>query len=323
MEKSGKSISIVVILVAIIVCAGLGLYSWHSVSTNLDIDGDGVIDTEDSFPLDATEWEDTDNDGMGDNSDEYPTNPNEQKDTDGDGCGDNSDAFPNNATEQMDSDKDGVGDNIDEFPLDERHSVNLTVISSGWYRYWTDQFNEWGNNVELYCELKNNHNFTVYNVYCKKMIFDEDGACTSGLDDRIMEGRLEPGETIFTHFTSILHYTNETATSYEIIGKGVHSFHKDVDSTISRNIKFNLTNEEGYFDGTSYKVEMTFNDTFEEYGHIYGTIGFYNAQGLLEDVRYLGWELDENYIYPYTFTLGSHCPNPEDITDYDISWWTI
>ena len=34
-----------------------------------DDDGDGVIDTEDTFPLNATEWIDSDNDGTGDNAD--------------------------------------------------------------------------------------------------------------------------------------------------------------------------------------------------------------------------------------------------------------
>ncbi|MFP6801667.1 MAG: thrombospondin type 3 repeat-containing protein, partial [Pseudomonadales bacterium] len=34
-----------------------------------DDDGDGVIDTEDTFPLNATEWVDSDMDGIGDNAD--------------------------------------------------------------------------------------------------------------------------------------------------------------------------------------------------------------------------------------------------------------
>ncbi|WP_159931132.1 hypothetical protein [Oceanicoccus sp. KOV_DT_Chl] len=56
------------------------------------MDGDGVPDTDDAFPVD----------------------PGEQTDTDGDGYGDNEDdAFPNDASEYQDSDGDGVGDNED------------------------------------------------------------------------------------------------------------------------------------------------------------------------------------------------------------------
>jgi hypothetical protein len=40
-----------------------------------DIDGDGVVDSEDAFPLDPNEWVDTDGDGLGDNADEYPEDP--------------------------------------------------------------------------------------------------------------------------------------------------------------------------------------------------------------------------------------------------------
>ena len=36
---------------------------------DLDDDGDGYDDTEDSFQFDATEWEDTDSDGIGNNQD--------------------------------------------------------------------------------------------------------------------------------------------------------------------------------------------------------------------------------------------------------------
>ena len=34
-----------------------------------DDDGDSVLDVDDEFPLDATEYVDTDNDGVGDNAD--------------------------------------------------------------------------------------------------------------------------------------------------------------------------------------------------------------------------------------------------------------
>jgi hypothetical protein len=40
-----------------------------------DTDGDGVVDTEDPFPIDPNEWADSDGDGVGDNQDEYPEDP--------------------------------------------------------------------------------------------------------------------------------------------------------------------------------------------------------------------------------------------------------
>jgi len=101
----------------------------------VDSDGDGVIDSLDAFPNDATESKDSDGDGIGDNGDAFPNDATETKDTDGDGIGDNSDptpggdvdsdgdghldsvdAFPNDATEWTDTDGDGFGDNGDAFP---------------------------------------------------------------------------------------------------------------------------------------------------------------------------------------------------------------
>lgn len=100
-------------------------------SDDLDTDGDGIIDDQDAFPEDPTEWTDTDGDGTGDNSDVFPNDPNEWSDLDGDGIGDNADpdrdgdgytngndAFPDDATEWIDSDGDGVGDNADVYPND-------------------------------------------------------------------------------------------------------------------------------------------------------------------------------------------------------------
>ena len=50
-----------------------------------DTDGDGVIDSQDAFPNDATETTDTDDDGVGDNADAFPNDASETTDTDGDG----------------------------------------------------------------------------------------------------------------------------------------------------------------------------------------------------------------------------------------------
>ena len=43
--------------------------SWSAPAVNLDGDGDGVIDSQDAFPADPTEWSDLDQDGIGDNAD--------------------------------------------------------------------------------------------------------------------------------------------------------------------------------------------------------------------------------------------------------------
>ena len=93
-----------------------------------DTDGDGIGDYADAFPNDATETADTDGDGVGDNADAFPRDATETADTDGDGIGDNADAFPNDATETADTDGDGVGDNADAFPNDATRQRQLTRL---------------------------------------------------------------------------------------------------------------------------------------------------------------------------------------------------
>ncbi|MCW8327919.1 thrombospondin type 3 repeat-containing protein [Photobacterium sp. SDRW27] len=78
-----------------------------------DTDNDGVIDSEDAFPLDGSETIDTDNDGIGNNAD---------SDDDGDGVEDDVDAFPLDATESLDSDGDGIGNNAD--PDDNNNGID-------------------------------------------------------------------------------------------------------------------------------------------------------------------------------------------------------
>ena len=98
---------------------GAGTGSFTGVLTNpnsSDSDGDGVNDSEDAFPNDASETVDTDSDGVGDNADAFPNDPNETADSDDDGVGDNSDTFPSDATETVDTDGDGGGDNGDVHP---------------------------------------------------------------------------------------------------------------------------------------------------------------------------------------------------------------
>ncbi len=70
-----------------------------------DDDGDGVNDSADEFPLNASESSDNDKDGIGDNAD---------PDDDNDGVADGDDAAPND----RDGDDDGVLDGADNCPLD-------------------------------------------------------------------------------------------------------------------------------------------------------------------------------------------------------------
>ncbi|MGV6830578.1 MAG: hypothetical protein ACWA5P_03325, partial [bacterium] len=69
-----------------------------------DIDGDGVVNLQDAFPRDASEWLDTDGDGIGNNAD---------TDDDNDGILDVNDAFPLDKNEWLDTDHDGIGNNAD------------------------------------------------------------------------------------------------------------------------------------------------------------------------------------------------------------------
>jgi hypothetical protein len=98
-----------------------GIYHW---SNNPDVDGDGVLNQDDAFPEDGTQWNDTDNDGFGDNpspayqGDECIDTPGTSfhdrfgcPDDDGDGYSNEGDAFPENDKQWADSDNDGWGDN--------------------------------------------------------------------------------------------------------------------------------------------------------------------------------------------------------------------
>lgn len=111
---------------------------------DMDIDGDGISNETDLFPMDSSEYQDTDGDGIGNNADDDddndgyqdadeftcdsdPLNPSEQPwdldsdgipdcldtDDDNDGYVDYRDAFPNDASEWSDMDGDGIGDNSD------------------------------------------------------------------------------------------------------------------------------------------------------------------------------------------------------------------
>ena len=69
-----------------------------------DCDKDGIEDSLDAFPLNASESVDTDSDGIGNNAD---------ADDDGDGVEDSLDAFPLDPSETLDTDLDGIGNNSD------------------------------------------------------------------------------------------------------------------------------------------------------------------------------------------------------------------
>ncbi len=97
-------------------------------NSDTDDDNDGVQDAEDAFPFDSSESIDTDNDGVGNNTD---------NDDDGDLVPDSEDAFPLDYSESLDSDFDGIGNNADEdddndavidtedaFPLDPSESMD-------------------------------------------------------------------------------------------------------------------------------------------------------------------------------------------------------
>ena len=116
-----------------------------------DADGDNVINRDDAFVNDATQWADRDGDGCGDNpdgnnADAFPDDSTQCEDRDGDGYGDNPlgndpDDFPDDPFEWRDSDGDGVGDNeeaIEQFITIPAGRYNLgidknVVTRTAWY----------------------------------------------------------------------------------------------------------------------------------------------------------------------------------------------
>lgn len=135
-----RQICAVVILMTVVVSSCIG--------GEKDSDGDGVLDGNDAFPYDKTQWIDADRDGHGDNPlghdpDMFPDERTQWMDTDKDGYGDNplgnnSDAFPKDPTEWMDSDRDGLGDNADELPY---KSSDINPSGNGLVRLKILQFN--------------------------------------------------------------------------------------------------------------------------------------------------------------------------------------
>ena len=128
--KTYTKLAITIPLVATLAACGGGgepIIEAEREDALVDTDNDGVVDTLDAFPRDATETLDTDSDGVGDNADAFPRDATETLDTDSDGVGDNADAFPRDATETLDTDSDGVGDNAD--PLPNISGTNLATLA--------------------------------------------------------------------------------------------------------------------------------------------------------------------------------------------------
>ncbi len=95
--------------------------------TDPDDDNDGVLDSEDAFPLNYKETKDTDSDGKGNNADTDDDNDgvSDEKDcspldaalfddSDNDKVCDKEDLFPKDPNETKDFDSDGIGDNSDK-----------------------------------------------------------------------------------------------------------------------------------------------------------------------------------------------------------------
>ncbi|MDA0842347.1 MAG: hypothetical protein O3B67_00085 [archaeon] len=112
-------------------CPSVWGTSFIDVYGCLDIDGDGVSNSGDSFPSDISQWNDTDADGFGDNisgfrGDACPSefglssrnNTYGCPDADYDGWADIQDFMPNDASQWKDSDGDGYGNQLIGFQGD-------------------------------------------------------------------------------------------------------------------------------------------------------------------------------------------------------------
>ena len=153
MNLPSKGVSIgIFVFATIVVFVALGLlfattFSTEAIASTLDTDGDGILDRDDTFPGDPSEWQDSDFDGKGDNidldddGDGYSdfdeserclahTDPLDHQDVpldtdgdglcnaidlddDGDGFSDDIDVFPMDSTEWYDTDGDGIGNTLD------------------------------------------------------------------------------------------------------------------------------------------------------------------------------------------------------------------
>ena len=118
---------------------------------DIDDDGDGVNDADDSFPLDDSESADSDSDGVGDNSDAFPNDPAESIDSDSDSVGDNADNCPSLSNSDQinwdgdaegnacDSDDDNDGFTDEEELADGTDPLNRFSCKSGCFSFDVDE----------------------------------------------------------------------------------------------------------------------------------------------------------------------------------------
>ena len=216
-----------------------------------DDDNDGVLDTDDAFPLDSTEDTDTDGDGTGNNADtdddndgfsdedeitcgtnaldvtEIPTDTDSDSipdcidtDDDNDGTLDTDDAFPLDPTEDMDTDGDGIGDNtdpdIDGDGIDNEADVDING----------DGIND--NGIDSDGDGINDAND------------DDDG--TLGLNDElsIVGLKLYPNPSVDQINVSGIK-SNDKVTIYNLMGQVIHTTISKSDDTLLINV-YNYTN---------------------------------------------------------------------------------
>jgi alpha-tubulin suppressor-like RCC1 family protein/subtilisin-like proprotein convertase family protein len=162
-----------------------------------DDDNDGVLDSDDAFPLDPNEDTDTDGDGTGNNadtdddgdgvddsSDAFPLDPNEDTDTDGDGTGNNADT---------DDDGDGVADSSDAFPLDSSEDTDTDGDGTGNNADIDDDGDGWSDDDEAICSTNPIDSNSVPSDT------DSDGICDEVDSDRAEAG-FQAG-SVFTYST--------------------------------------------------------------------------------------------------------------------------
>ena len=119
--------------------------STYNLTINVDEPSIPILDTDDDGTADEIDTDD-DNDGVLDSSDAFPLDASEHLDTDGDGIGNNTDT---------DDDGDGILDSSDAFPLDAAEPLNLwsesntTDLGNGWYK--SDWFGYFFSNTSGWC----------------------------------------------------------------------------------------------------------------------------------------------------------------------------
>ena len=160
-----------------------------------DDDNDGYEDSNDSFELDPSEWEDTDNDNIGNNAD---------SDDDGDGFSDNDEIacgsdpldgwnqpsdFDSDGIcdlQDSDDDNDGYDDEIDVFPMDDSEWADTDNNGVGDNSDTDDDGDGYSDNLESSCDSDPLDSFNVPSD------LDMDGTCD--LMDNDMDGDNYPND---------------------------------------------------------------------------------------------------------------------------------